>query len=129
MTPHCVYMITHFEFFDMPAVNQETLKFKFEIFPPRNTWTSCFLLVNCRCTCQLSAPRDVCHQQFGASPAFKLIWCEASTLAIAVTDDGTVKLIFPTLYNVVRLMDQQTINLQNGTKPDCIWQTLIISLI
>jgi len=40
------------------------------------------------CTCQLSAPRDVCHQQFGAEPAFKLIWCQGSTLAIAVTDEG-----------------------------------------
>jgi len=40
------------------------------------------------CTCQLSAPRDVCHQQFGAEPAFKLIWCDGTDLAIAVTDAG-----------------------------------------
>ena len=43
-----------------------------------------------RCTCQLSAPRDVCHQQFGAEPAFKLIWCDGTDLAIAVTDAGEV---------------------------------------
>ena len=52
------------------------------------------LLVTFRCTCQLSAPRDVCHQQFGAEPAFKLIWCRGSTLAIAVTDSGEVSLVF-----------------------------------
>ena len=42
------------------------------------------------CTCQLGTPRDVCHQQFGAEPAFKLVWCHGTTLAVAVTDAGEV---------------------------------------
>lgn len=39
------------------------------------------------CTCHLNSPFDVCHKQFGSSTAFKLVWCEGSTLA-AITDDS-----------------------------------------
>ncbi|KAL3920084.1 MAG: hypothetical protein SGPRY_005383 [Prymnesium sp.] len=39
------------------------------------------------CTCQLNSPLDVCHKQFGASTAFKLIWCEGRQVA-AITDDS-----------------------------------------
>ena len=42
------------------------------------------------CTCQLSSPYDVCHRQFGARTAFKLVWCAGSSLAIVVDDEGNV---------------------------------------
>lgn len=32
------------------------------------------------CTCQLGTPRDVCHRQFGAEVAFKLLWCPVPPL-------------------------------------------------
>jgi hypothetical protein len=42
------------------------------------------------CTCHLSAPLDVCHKQFGAQPAFKLVWCEGTGVAALVDDHGNV---------------------------------------
>ena len=42
------------------------------------------------CTCQLQTPNDVCHRQFGARPAFKLVWCEGSRVAALMDDDGNV---------------------------------------
>ena len=42
------------------------------------------------CTCHLAAPLDVCHKQFGAQPAFKLVWCEGSGSAALVDDHGNV---------------------------------------
>ena len=42
------------------------------------------------CTCHLSSPRDVCHQQFGARTAFKLIWCDGTRVAMLVDDYGNV---------------------------------------
>ena len=42
------------------------------------------------CTCQLSAPYDVCHKQFGARTAFKLVWCEGSGVAALIDDYGNV---------------------------------------
>lgn len=40
------------------------------------------------CTCQMSAPYDVCHKQFGARTAFKLVWCEGTGVAALVDDYG-----------------------------------------
>lgn len=42
------------------------------------------------CTCHLSAPMDVCHKQFGAQPAFKLVWCDGTGTAAVVDDHGNV---------------------------------------
>eukprot|EP00967_Tisochrysis_lutea_P130009 scaffold224251_cov27-Tisochrysis_lutea.AAC.1 len=42
------------------------------------------------CTCQLSAPYDVCHRQFGARTAWTLLWCEGSGIATLVDDDANV---------------------------------------
>ena len=42
------------------------------------------------CTCHLSAPHDVCHKQFGAQPAFKLVWCDGTGVAALVDDHGNV---------------------------------------
>jgi hypothetical protein len=42
------------------------------------------------CTCHLSAPDDVCHKQFGAQPAFKLVWCDGTGVAALVDDHGNV---------------------------------------
>ena len=42
------------------------------------------------CTCHLSAPMDVCHKQFGAQPAFKLVWCDGTDTAAVVDDHGNV---------------------------------------
>uniref|UniRef100_A0A7S0Q5V7 Uncharacterized protein n=1 Tax=Coccolithus braarudii TaxID=221442 RepID=A0A7S0Q5V7_9EUKA len=42
------------------------------------------------CTCHLSAPYDVCHRQFGARTAFKLVWCEGSQVAALLDDDANV---------------------------------------
>jgi len=42
------------------------------------------------CTCHLSAPLDVCHKQFGAQPAFKLVWCDGTGVAALVDDHGNV---------------------------------------
>ena len=42
------------------------------------------------CTCHLSAPNDVCHKQFGAQPAFKLVWCDGTGVAALVDDHGNV---------------------------------------
>ena len=39
------------------------------------------------CTCQLAAPYDVCHRQFGAEVAFKLMWCEVERGALAAVVD------------------------------------------
>ena len=39
------------------------------------------------CTCQLAAPHDVCHRQFGAEVAFKLMWCEVDRGALAAIVD------------------------------------------
>ena len=38
------------------------------------------------CTCHLSSPDDVCHKQFGARTAFKLVWCGGTGVA-AILDD------------------------------------------
>lgn len=42
------------------------------------------------CTCQLQSPFDVCHRQFGAAAAFKLVWCEGGRLAALVDDAGNL---------------------------------------
>lgn len=42
------------------------------------------------CTCHLNSPFDVCHKQFGASTAFKLVWCEGTKLAALVDDSGNL---------------------------------------
>jgi hypothetical protein len=42
------------------------------------------------CTCHLQSPFDVCHRQFGAAPALKLVWCEGDALAVVVDDSGNV---------------------------------------
>ena len=42
------------------------------------------------CTCHVSAPLDVCHKQFGAQPAFKLVWCDGTGVAAIVDDHGNV---------------------------------------
>ena len=42
------------------------------------------------CTCHLSAPHHVCHKQFGAQPAFKLVWCDGTGVAALVDDHGNV---------------------------------------
>lgn len=42
------------------------------------------------CTCHLASPYDVCHRQFGARTAFKLVWCGGSGVAVLVDDDGNV---------------------------------------
>jgi len=33
---------------------------------------------------------DVCHKQFGAEPAWKLLWCHGTSLAVVATDSGEV---------------------------------------
>ncbi len=40
------------------------------------------------CTCQMGSPYDVCHQQFGARTAFKLVWCDGTGVAVLVDDYG-----------------------------------------
>eukprot|EP01083_Nonionella_stella_P318562 1165134_1 len=44
------------------------------------------------CTCHHGAPKDVCHLQFGAMLAFKLIWCPNPSftdfIALFVDNDG-----------------------------------------
>ena len=42
------------------------------------------------CTCHLSAPHDVCHKQFGARPAFKLVFCHGGGQAALMDDDGNI---------------------------------------
>ena len=42
------------------------------------------------CTCHLSSPADVCHKQFGARTAFKLVWCGGSGVAALLDDYGNV---------------------------------------
>jgi hypothetical protein len=42
------------------------------------------------CTCHLSSPADVCHRQFGARTAFKLVWCDGTCVAALVDDWGNV---------------------------------------
>lgn len=42
------------------------------------------------CTCHLNSPFDVCHKQFGASTAFKLVWCEGTKLAALIDDSGNL---------------------------------------
>jgi len=42
------------------------------------------------CTCHLSSPHDVCHRQFGARTAFKLVWCEGTGVAALLDDDANV---------------------------------------
>ena len=44
------------------------------------------------CTCHLSAPHDVCHKQFGARPAFKLVFCHGGGQAALMDDDGNILL-------------------------------------
>lgn len=38
------------------------------------------------CTCHISSPDDVCHKQFGARTAFKMVWC-GGTGVVALLDD------------------------------------------
>ena len=44
------------------------------------------------CTCHISSPEDVCHKQFGARTAFKLVWCPGANndfkTYTLVDDDG-----------------------------------------
>ena len=42
------------------------------------------------CTCHLSSPEDVCHKQFGARTAFKLVWCGGSRVTALLDDWGNV---------------------------------------
>ena len=42
------------------------------------------------CTCQISSPDDVCHKQFGARTAFKLVWCEGTGVAALLDDWANV---------------------------------------
>ena len=42
------------------------------------------------CTCHLSSPEDVCHRQFGARTAFKLVWCGGTGVAALLDDDANV---------------------------------------
>lgn len=42
------------------------------------------------CTCHLSSPEDVCHKQFGARTAFKLVWCHGTGVAALLDDYGNV---------------------------------------
>ena len=42
------------------------------------------------CTCHISSPHDVCHKQFGARTAFKLVWCDGSRVAALLDDYGNV---------------------------------------
>ena len=42
------------------------------------------------CTCHLSSPEDVCHRQFGARTAFKLVWCEGTGVAALLDDYANV---------------------------------------
>lgn len=42
------------------------------------------------CTCHLSSPADVCHKQFGARTAFKLVWCQGTGVAALLDDYGNV---------------------------------------
>ena len=38
----------------------------------------------------MSSPEDVCHKQFGARTAFKLVWCEGTGVAALIDDWGNV---------------------------------------
>lgn len=42
------------------------------------------------CTCHISSPEDVCHKQFGARTAFKLVWCSGSGVAALLDDYANV---------------------------------------
>lgn len=42
------------------------------------------------CTCHISSPEDVCHKQFGARTAFKLVWCRGSGVAALLDDWANV---------------------------------------
>lgn len=42
------------------------------------------------CTCQISSPEDVCHRQFGARTAFKLVWCRGTGFAALLDDYANV---------------------------------------
>jgi len=42
------------------------------------------------CTCHLSSPADVCHKQFGARTAFKLVWCSGTGVAALLDDYANV---------------------------------------
>ena len=42
------------------------------------------------CTCHLSSPEDVCHKQFGARTAFKLVWCHGTGVAALLDDYANV---------------------------------------
>jgi len=57
---------------------------------PRAVLTACVAPGALRCTCQLSAPHDVCHRQFGARTAWTLVWCKGTGVASLVDDDANV---------------------------------------
>ena len=42
------------------------------------------------CTCHVSSPEDVCHRQFGARTAFKLVWCHGTGVAALLDDYANV---------------------------------------
>jgi hypothetical protein len=42
------------------------------------------------CTCHISSPEDVCHKQFGARTAFKLVWCGGTGVAALLDDYANV---------------------------------------
>ena len=42
------------------------------------------------CTCHISSPEDVCHKQFGARTAFKLVWCHGTGVAALLDDWANV---------------------------------------
>ena len=42
------------------------------------------------CTCQNGSPADVCHKQFGARTAFKLVWCRGTGVAALLDDYANV---------------------------------------
>ena len=70
------------------------------------------------CTCHMNVPNDVCHKQFGAINAFKLIWCpDDPYLVTPYVRDNSVKFMAVIIDNDGNVLNHGYPIIQKNEKP------------